>query len=190
MFWKKYQEYENNDSITVLGNNTGISSKLQIGVKYEKSRIIANNNCGSMGYDLPAAVGTAIACKKDVICVTGDGSIMMNLQELQTIKHYNLPIKIVVFSNDGYNAIRQTCKNFFNGFNVGCDAESGISFPSFSKVADTFGFNYKCCYKNSDLDECLKWLFEQTGQVILEIEQRLDDPITPKAVSYTHLLKN
>ena len=183
MFWKKYQEYENNDSITVLGNNTGISSKLQIGVKYEKSRIIANNNCGSMGYDLPAAVGTAIACKKDVICVTGDGSIMMNLQELQTIKHYNLPIKIVVFSNDGYNAIRQTCKNFFNGFNVGCDAESGISFPSFSKVADTFGFNYKCCYKNSDLDECLKWLFEQTGQVILEIEQRLDDPITPKVMS-------
>lgn len=183
MFWKKYQEFENNDSITVLGNNTGISSKLQIGVKYENSRIIANNNCGSMGYDLPAAIGTAIASKKEVICVTGDGSIMMNIQELQTIKHYNLPIKIVIFSNDGYNAFRQTCKNFFNGLNVGCDAESGVSFPSFSKIADTFEYNYKCCHTNANLDECLEWLFEQTGQVILEIKQRLDDPIIPKVMS-------
>ena len=183
MFWKKFEEHEPDDSIAALGNNTGISSKLQIGIKHENSRVIANNNCGSMGYDLPAAIGSAVASKKEVICVTGDGSIMMNLQELQTIKHYNLPVKVVIFSNDGYNAIRQTSKNFFNGFNVGCDAESGVSFPSFEKVADTFGYGYKCCHSNGELDECLDWLFSQEGQVILEVEQRLDDPITPKVMS-------
>ena len=183
MFWKKFEEHEPDDSIAALGNNTGISSKLQIGIKHENSRVIANNNCGSMGYDLPAAIGSAVASKKEVICVTGDGSIMMNLQELQTIKHYNLPVKVVIFSNDGYNAFRQTCKNFFNGFNVGCDAESGVSFPSFEKVADTFGYGYKCCHSNGELDECLDWLFSQEGQVILEVEQRLDDPITPKVMS-------
>lgn len=182
-FWKVFEDYEPQDSITALGNNTGITAKLQIGIKQRNQRIIANNNCGSMGYDIPAAIGIARASKKEVVCVTGDGSIMMNLQELQTIKHYDLPIKIVVFTNDGYNAIRQTSKNFFNGEKVGCDAESGVSFPEFSSVAKTFGYQYHCCHKNSELDESLKWLFNIKGHAILEVEQRLDDPVTPKVMS-------
>lgn len=182
-FWQVYQEFEPKNSITVLGNNTGISSKLQIGTRYEASRVIANNNCGSMGYDLPAAIGVAVGQDKEVICVTGDGSIMMNLQELQTMKQYRLPVKVVVFSNDGYNAFRQTCKNFFHGKHIGCDKESGISFPSFKKVADTFDFSYRCCHSNQELSKCLKWLFETKGNLLLEIHQRLDDPIIPKVMS-------
>lgn len=182
-FWKAFEKYEPEDSIVVLGNNTGISSKLQIGVKQKHQRVIANNNCGSMGYDLPAAVGAAVYAKKPVICATGDGSIMMNLQELQTIHHYDLPVKVVVFSNDGYNAIRQTCKNFFGGYNVGCSKDSGVSFPSFEKVADTFGFAYYHCRTNGELDEAIAWLFAQDKQAILELDQRLDDPITPRIFS-------
>lgn len=182
-FWKIYDELAPEDDMTILGNNTAISAKIQIGVLKEKQRTMANDNCGSMGYDLPAAIGAAISANHTVICATGDGSVMMNLQELQTIKHYDLPVKIVIFSNNGYSAIRQTSKNFFNGFNVGCDAASGVSFPSFEKVADTFGFKYHHCRSNAEVKESLKWLYSVNGQAILEVDQRLDDPVTPKIMS-------
>ena len=182
-FWKEYEKYEPEDSITILGNNTACSAKLQIGIKKENQRIVANNNCGSMGADLPEAIGAAIASGKGVICATGDGSIMMNLQELQTIRYNKLPIKIIVFSNDGYNAIRQTCKNFFNGKLIGCNNDTGISFPKFKDVAATFGMEYMICHNNAELDEVLKEFFSRDGQVILEIEERLDDPVTPKVSS-------
>lgn len=130
-FWKEYEKYEPSDSTSILGNNSANSAKLQIGIKKPEQRIVANNNGGAMGADLPEAIGAAVATGREVICLTGDGSIMMNLQELQTIIHYKLPVKVVVFSNDGYNAVRQTCKNYFNGKYIGCTADTGVSFPSF-----------------------------------------------------------
>ncbi|MCR5214375.1 MAG: thiamine pyrophosphate-binding protein [Eubacterium sp.] len=182
-FWKIYEKYEPQDSITILGNNTACSAKLQIGIKQEGQRIVANNNCGSMGADLPEAVGAAISSGKDIVCVTGDGSIMMNLQELQTIRHYNLPVKVIVFSNDGYNAIRQTCKNFFNGTIIGCTKETGVSFPEFKDIAKTFGMDYMICHNNEEVEDKLKEFFDKKGQVLLEIEERLDDPVIPKVSS-------
>lgn len=182
-FWKEYEKYEPEDSISVLGNNTANSAKLQIGIKKENQRIVANNNCGSMGAELPETIGAAVASGRTIICLTGDGSIMMNLQELQTIKHYKLPVKLVVFSNDGYNAIRQTCKNFFNGTYIGCTADSGVSFPEFSKIAETFGLEYHCCNCNGDVDESLEWLFRNNDAALLEVKQRLDDPVSPKVMS-------
>ncbi|MEG2781747.1 MAG: thiamine pyrophosphate-binding protein [Oscillospiraceae bacterium] len=182
-FWKMYEKFETEDNISVLGNNTANSAKLQIGIKQENQRIVANNNCGSMGADLPGSIGAAIASRKRVICLTGDGSVMMNLQELQTIKHYNLPVKVVIFSNDGYNAIRQTSKNFFNGVCIGCTAETGISFPNFEKISETFGFEYYHCKCNGDVSTSIEWLFSTSDQAILEVDQRLDDPINPKVMS-------
>ena len=182
-FWKEYEKFEQEDSISILGNNTANSAKLQIGIKKEQQRIIANNNCGSMGADLPEAIGATVAAKKEVVCITGDGSIMMNLQELQTIRHYDLPVKVIVFSNDGYNAIRQTSKNFFGGVCIGCTKETGVSFPQFKDVAQTFGFDYMICHNNGEIAESLKEFFARKGNVLLEVEQRLDDPIVPKVMS-------
>lgn len=183
-FWKKFDAFAPDDTIVCLGNNTACSSKLQIGKQHKNQRVITNYACGSMGYDLPASIGACIASgKKDVFCITGDGSIMMNLQELQTIKYLDLPIKIIIFSNDGYNAIRQTCKNFFNNIKIGCNAESGIDFPDFSKVAKAFGFSYQCCQSNKELDTALEWFFSIRDQALLEIRQLLDDPVIPKVMS-------
>ncbi len=182
-FWKKFQQYEEKDSILALGNNTGNSAKLQIGVRYAQQRVLTNYTCGSMGYDIPAAIGATVASGKKVYCITGDGSIMMNLQELQTIVQNNFPISIVVFSNDGYGAIRQTSKNFFNGAYIGCTPDTGVSFPDFKKVADTFGFEYKKCTSNKQVEEAVKWLVNSKRRVLLEIEQKLDDPVTPKVMS-------
>ena len=182
-FWKIFDQMAAPDSIAALGNNTANSAKLQIGIRSAQQRVITNNNCGSMGEDLPFAIGAAVASGKPVVCVTGDGCIMMNLQELQTIHQYRLPVKIVVFSNDGYNAVRQTAKNFFNGVSIGCNAATGVSFPSFEKVADTFGYAYHHCACNGEVADALEWLFAAPGQAILEVDQRLDDPVTPKVMS-------
>lgn len=182
-FWKVFDENAPDDTIVALGNNSANSAKTQIGIRKKDQRVITNYTCGPMGYDLPAAIGASIAAKKEVICITGDGSIMMNLQELQTIKHYDIPIKIIIFSNDGYNAFRQTCKNFFNNCLIGCNAETGVSFPNFEKIALTFGFEYKHCHSNEDITEGVEWILNNSGHLLLEIDQRFDDPVTPKVTS-------
>lgn len=182
-FWKKFEDYAKKDTILALGNNTANTAKLQIGIHSSQQRTLTNYTCGSMGYDLPAAIGAAVASGKEVICSTGDGSIMMNLQELQTIHHYNLPIKIIIFSNDGYNAIRQTCKNFFNNTYIGCTPESGVSFPDFSKIAEAFEFEYIVCNTGLELDKILNDFISRDGRIILEVKQLLDDPVIPKVMS-------
>lgn len=182
-FWKMFQKYEEADTILALGNNTANTAKLQIGVKSAGQRVLTNYTCGSMGYDLPAAIGAAVASGKKVYCITGDGSIMMNLQELQTIVQNDLPVNLVVFSNDGYGAIRQTSKNFFDGAYIGCTPDSGVSFPEFAKIADTFGFEYRKCETNAQVEEAVQWLVNSKKRVLLEIEQKFDDPVTPKVMS-------
>lgn len=182
-FWKVFEQYEPEDSIVALGNNTGNTAKLQIGVRKKEQRAITNYTCGSMGYDVPAAIGAAAASGKNVYCVTGDGSIMMNLQELQTIVQYDLPIHVVVFNNDGYGAIRQTSKNFFEGRYIGCTPDSGVSFPDFEKVANTFGFEYLRCESNAELKDTIKKMMDSEHRVFLEIMQAFDDPVTPKVMS-------
>lgn len=182
-FWKIFEKYEEDDSILALGNNTACSAKLQCGTKKKEQRVLTNYTCGSMGYDLPAAIGAAIASKKKVYCITGDGSIMMNLQELQTIVHNDLFVNVVVFSNDGYAAIRQTSKNFFEGAYIGCTPDSGLGFPDFEKVADTFGFIYRKCKTNEEIEDCIRWMVNSEKRVWLEIEQKLDDPVIPKVMS-------
>lgn len=182
-FWKEFSRHESDDSIVALGNSTCDSSKLQIGVRKKNQKALSNHTCGSMGDDLPAAIGAAVSSGKEVICVTGEGSIMMNIQELQTIKQYNLPIKVVIFSNDGYAAIRNTCKNFFKGTYIGCTKESGVSFPDFKKLAEAFDYSYDICKNNMELNEKLTAFFNYKGNIILEILQKFDDPVTPKVTS-------
>ncbi|MDR1695377.1 MAG: thiamine pyrophosphate-binding protein [Endomicrobium sp.] len=182
-FWKDYFYSEPENNITILGNNSGVGAKLQNGVLKKGQRVIANINCGSMGYDIPAAIGAAAASGKEVILVTGDGSFMMNMQELQTIVYNKLPVKIVIFSNDGYRGIAQTCKNYFNSKNVGCTPESGISMPDFSKVAAAFGFDFNLCKTDTDVKNKISWLFEQKGFCIMEVLQQYDNPASPRVMS-------
>lgn len=183
LFWKKFLSRCKEDCIIALGNSSCVHGVLQEGVNSPNQRVLVNYNCGSMGDDLPEAVGAAIATGKEVVCITGDGSIMMNLQELQTIKHNMLPIKTIIFSNEGYGAIRNTCSNFFGGLYTGCDEKSGISFPSFEKVADAFDMPYHICQNVAALDEALDWVLGQEGPCILEILQCINEIKAPKLES-------
>lgn len=128
-----------NDAVVVCGNGTACVAMFQAGIVKKGQRIFWNSGCASMGYDLPAAIGAALACKREVICITGDGSIMMNLQELQTIKHYKLPIKIYILNNKGYRSLELTQTNYFQGDFIGCNEQSGVSFPDFNKLGEVFG---------------------------------------------------
>lgn len=182
-FWKKLSEYEAEDSILSLGNNTACSSKLQVGTKKAKQRVMTNYNCGSMGFELPAAIGAAMASGKSVTCVTGDGSIMMNLQELQTIKHYDLPINVVVFSNGGYAALRRTFNNFYNGAFIGCTPDTGVGFPDFEDVAKTFGYEYYRCESNEQVEEYVKKLCTSDKRIFVEMCQKYEDLVAPRLMS-------
>jgi acetolactate synthase-1/2/3 large subunit len=132
------------DDIIACGNATATIVPFQVGHIKRGMRLFSNSGCASMGYDLPAAIGAyfgAVADRgeqKRVICLAGDGSVMMNLQELQTIVHHRLPVKIFVLNNRGYLSIHTSQKNFFGRF-AGEGPDSGVSFPDFVAVATAFG---------------------------------------------------
>jgi acetolactate synthase-1/2/3 large subunit len=170
-------------AIVVLGNNCAAVSMLQVGVTRRGQRLYGNVNCGTMGYDIPAAIGAAVAAQRMVICATGDGSAQMNLQELQTIAHHQLPIKIVIFNNLSYQAIVNTQTNFFNGVLAGCTKDSGVSFPEFEKIAVAYDFAYRKIEYNREIDDAVDWLLKDSSPAILELLQTAPDPIKPKLSS-------
>lgn len=132
------------DDVVVCGNATACIVPYQAARLKKGQRLISNSGSASMGYDLPAAIGAAVARPSQrVICLAGDGSVQLNIQELQTLAHYNLPVKLLVLNNGGYLSIRQTQSNFF-GKAVGAGPDSGVSFPDFTRVAQAYGINSAC----------------------------------------------
>lgn len=127
------------DDVIVCGDATACIVTFQSSVIRAQTRLFSNSGSASMGYDLPAAIGAAVARGgKRVICLAGDGSLQMNMQELQTVRHHGFPIKLFVLNNGGYLSIRQTQTAFF-GLAVGAGAESGVSCPDFVRVAEAYG---------------------------------------------------
>ena len=157
------------DSITVVGNGTACVVGSQAYYIKKNSRFIINSAVASMGYDLPAAIGAHVASHKEIINITGDGSIMMNLQELQTIVTNSLPVKIFLLNNEGYQSIRITQTNLFDSNYVGIGPDSkDLSFPSFGKIADAFGIPYYRIDSNENLD-LLNDILNKDGYLICEV---------------------
>ncbi len=140
-------------AITVTGNGTACAVGSHAYFIKKDQRFIVNSATASMGYDLPAAIGACIASeKRDVVCLTGDGSIQMNLQELQTIITNRLPIKIFIINNNGYQSILLTQTNLFNENYYGIGPKSGdLGFPEFSKLAIAYGYPYFSIKSNEEL---------------------------------------
>jgi acetolactate synthase-1/2/3 large subunit len=153
-----------NGACCVVGHQT---TEIKQGTRF------ANNNAiASMGYGLPAAIGTCIGGgRKETICLEGDGSIMMNLQELQTIITNRLPIKIFLINNNGYHSIRLTQRNLFSEHcKVGIGPESNdLSFPEYKKLVEAFGYPYFCAHSNSEMKEVVDRVLDLDGPVFCEI---------------------
>jgi acetolactate synthase-1/2/3 large subunit len=134
-----------------------------------------------MGYGLPAALGAAIHHK--IVCLEGDGSLHLNIQELQTMKHYNLPIKLILLNNDGYLSIKVSQKAFFNGKYVASEKSSGVSFPNFEKVIKAYDLPYSSIRTNKDIQPILNEFLSQEGPCVLEVFTDPDEFHEPKVVA-------
>lgn len=139
-------------------------------LRIEKNqRFITSGAQADMGFTLPASIGASVASKSEVVAITGDGSFQMNIQELQTIVQYQLPIKIFVWNNNGYLSIRATQTKFFDGRLMGTDSNCGISFPELKKIADAYGIKYYKAEKLEDLDVVLPQVMAENAPVLCEI---------------------
>ena len=160
------------NSLTAVSNGACCVVGHQAYVIQKGSRFANNSAVASMGYGLPAAIGTCIGGgRKETICLEGDGSIMMNLQELQTILTNRLPIKIFMVNNNGYHSIRITQTNLFSHHcKVGIGEESGdLSFPEFKKIAEAFGYPYYSASSNAEMQKVVDQVLSQEGPVFCEI---------------------
>jgi acetolactate synthase-1/2/3 large subunit len=132
-------------------------------------RCIHPSSQGSMGYAIPAAVGAHLASQEQVVVVVGDGSIMMNLQELQTIGHLRIPIKIFVVNNNAYAIIRKRQTELFRGRTIGTDSSNGISCPNFEDVAKTFSLKYRMIQNSDELSLQLDSVIREEGPMLCEL---------------------
>lgn len=178
------------NQITVVGNGSACVVGGHAYIIKKGQRFISNSAIASMGYDLPAAIGACIAKgpgkvsdkAPDIILLTGDGSIQMNLQELQTIVHHRMPIKIFLINNGGYHSIRQTQKNFFGEPLVGIGLDSyDLSFPAMKKLADAYGYPYVAVHHNSELAGAIEQTLATEGPALCEIYVTIDQNFEPKS---------
>lgn len=153
------------------------------GMKLKKNqRLFTNVGCASMGYGLPAAIGASVYSKSNVICIEGDGSLQMNIQELQTVKHHNLPIKLFVINNDGYLSIKITQESFFGGCEVASSKNSGVSFPNLKKIAEAYELPYFSISHNSQYDTILPLVLNQKGPCVCELFTHPKEKHEPKVI--------
>lgn len=170
--------------IVVTGDGAACVMTFQVASVKPRQRLYTNSGCASMGYDLPAAVGAAIgAGGRRVVCIAGDGSLMCNLQELQSVAGMGLPVKVVVLENGGYSSIRQTQSNYFPDNVVGCDPASGLTFPSFVSVAQAFRIPARRCADAGSLTSAIRWLLDVPGPALLELGVDPERSFEPKLAS-------
>lgn len=172
------------NSLTAVSNGACCVVGNQAYVIQKGSRMANNSAVASMGYGLPAAIGTCIGGgRRETICLEGDGSIMMNLQELQTILTNHLPIKIFLINNSGYHSIRITQTNLFGHHTkVGIGPESNdLSFPEFKKIAEAFGYRYFSAHSNAEMKQVVDRVLQLDGPVFTEIFTDTEQVWEPKS---------
>jgi len=180
LFMDKLSRQLRAQDTVVMANATAFVAFFQAAKLPARVRAFSNSGCASMGYGLPAAIGACTDGKKPVICLEGDGSMMMNLQELQTVKTNHLPLKIFILKNGVYKSIIQTQTNFFKGRLTGCNAQSGVEVPDFTQVAKAFGLPAIKITKNRDLEKQIARVLKMQGPVVCEVICTEDYIFSPK----------
>ena len=175
----------NENEVVACADGTACVTTFQAMKVKKGQRVFHNSGCASMGYELPASIGAFYSNtnRERIICLAGDGSIMLNLQELETIRGNNLPIQIFILNNEGYHSIRQTQRNFFSDNIVGCGTDSGLSFPKFKKIADAFDFEYYSIANHDELKSKLSDILKSNNRFICEVFLDLDQHFSPKLSS-------
>jgi acetolactate synthase-1/2/3 large subunit len=180
-FMYQLADYLKPDQVVVTDMGTALLSGHQTLRIRAGQRLMTSTGLGEMGYGLPAAVGASFARDKgEVLCLNCDGGMMMNLQELQTIVHHQLPIKIIIFNNDGYLMIKHTQKNLFAGRYVAATKASGVSCPNFSALAQAFGMPAFQIKTWADVETIIPQVLAHMGPVICEVFMDPEQFFVPK----------
>ena len=180
-FIRKLTENFKDNDIIVMGNGSACVCSFQVAKVKLNQRYILNSGDASMGYDLPAAIGACISGKnRRTICLTGDGSIMMNLQEMETIAYNNLPIKIFVLNNSGYSSIRQTQRNFFDGNMTGSGFDSGVGMPNWGILTKGFGLKYAKIENTANLNQQIAEVLNYNNGILCEVILEKEYNFCPK----------
>jgi acetolactate synthase-1/2/3 large subunit len=175
------------DQIIVAGNGSACVVSFQAANLKPGQRLWTNSGCATMGYDLPASIGAHKGSGgKSIVCLAGDGSIMMNLQELQTISGNKYPVKIFILNNSGYVSIFQTHRNFFNGVEVGGGPKSGVTFPNFEKLSRAFDLPYRKAEKHEELGDAIMATLAVEGPAVCEIMIDENVAFAPKLGAKQH----
>ncbi len=169
------------NSIMVAANGSACVCTHQVGVVKKGQRQFWNSGDASMGYDLPAAIGASYQADwRPVVCLAWDGSIMMNLQELETISYNKLPIKIFVINNNGYSSIRQTQRNFFDGRMTWSGVDSGVWIPEFSKISVAFNIPTIQIKDSQEMKEKINQALSSLGPILVEVFTEQEYAFLPK----------
>lgn len=166
--------------------SSGMCSDIPMQVfKFKKGQRSLNSpGIGSMGFGIPSALGACIASgRKRVICTNGDGGFQLNIQELETIRRLNLPIKFFVLNNDGYGSIKTTQRNYFGGLYVGSDSSSGVTLPDTVKIAKAYGFEAFYLDKTTAVKQTIKKILASKGPAICEVMIDPMEAVAPKVSS-------
>ncbi len=173
-------------STVIAGNGAACVMTFQAFETKLGQRVFTNSGCASMGYELPASIGAALSLNSQspIVCIAGDGSIMMNLQELQTIVGKKLPIKIIILNNDGYLSIKMTQQAYFSDNKFGTNPTNGLTLPKFKKIASGFEISYKSIDSLSQLDEkFIDQLCNNLDPMIVEVFVNPEQGFEPKLAS-------
>src|SRR6185437_2652132 len=177
---KLHQYLEPNQMITT-DMGTALISAHQVLMPRNGQRLFTSTGLGEMGYGLPAAIGASLATgKSKVVCLNCDGGMMLNLQELQTMVHHKLPIKLFIFTNDGYLMIKHTQKALFKGIYSGTNEDSGVTCPNYSKIAKAFDLKYYAINTWHDFDNQMEEIMGSHDACICEIFISPEQPLVPK----------
>ena len=180
-FLEKLNQHFKPNQIVVTDMGTALLSGHQVLKMKKGQRLLTSTGLGEMGYGLPAALGASFGTNRgEVICLNCDGGIMMNLQELQTMVHHKLPIKIFIFNNDGYLMIKHTQKSLFKGNYSGTDKTSGVSCPDFTKIATAFDLPSYQIRTWEDFDQHIPNIMAHNGPLICEVFMHPEQYFFPK----------
>ena len=180
-FMEKLNNHFKPDQIVVTDMGTALLCGHQTLKMHPGQRLMTSTGLGEMGFGLPGAIGASIATNSgEVMCLNCDGGMMMNLQELQTMVHYQLPIKLFIFNNDGYLMIKHTQNALFKSSRIGVDKSNGVSCPDFSKLATAFGMPAYQIRSWEDCDDTLAEIQAATGPLICEVFMHPTQLFSPK----------
>jgi acetolactate synthase-1/2/3 large subunit len=184
VFMDKLSDLTGPRDIVVTGNALDCASFYQA-YRIKRGQRAFDSGWGAMGWDLPMAIGACVGSgRARTICVTGDGSMQFNIQELLTLKRYRLPIKIFVLNNRGYQSIRATQRNFFDGRFVGADYDSGIDSPDFGELAAAYSLGYSSIANHHELAQGISAALSAAGPTLCEVSVAPDQAIWPKASAF------